>query len=57
MSFMNRANIFEQLTGCRIPVVRLLWEQVDPVRFWAPRQSESPAVWETISKVAQCIWR
>jgi putative endonuclease len=24
-------------TGRRIPVVRLLWEQDDPVRFWAPR--------------------
>ena len=25
-------------TGCRIPVVRLLWEQDDGVRFSAPRQ-------------------
>ena len=29
--------IMKGAAGCRIPVVRLVWDQVDPVRFWAPR--------------------
>jgi len=24
-----------------MPVVRLVWDQLDPVRFWAARQSET----------------
>jgi hypothetical protein len=43
MSFMMYAIV--QQTGRRIPVVRLLWEQVDPVRFWAPRHGS----YETIN--------
>ena len=31
-------SINNQITGCSIPVVRLLWEQVDWVRFPAARQ-------------------
>ena len=31
-------------TGCRIPVVRLLWEQVDWVQFPAARLSEGDRV-------------
>lgn len=30
-------------TGRSIPVVRLLWEQVDRVRFSAPRQNVTPS--------------
>ena len=29
-------------TGCSIPVVHLLWEQADRVRFSAPRQNKRP---------------
>ena len=37
MNFMNFL-LYKLISGCRIPVVRLLWEQVDWVQFPAPRQ-------------------
>ena len=29
------------LSGCRIPVVRMVWDHVDRVRFSAPRQKRA----------------
>ena len=37
------------LSGCRIPVVRLLWEQVDRVQFPASRQWYCPTVRGTVA--------
>ncbi len=34
----KNAIVFSRNTGCRIMVVRLLWEHVVQVRFLAPRQ-------------------
>ena len=39
------------LSGCRIPVVRLLWEQVDRVQFPASRQWYCPRGLEPVLKV------
>jgi hypothetical protein len=35
--YTNRIRNYNSETGCRIPVVRLLWEQIDWVQFPAPR--------------------
>ena len=35
-------------TGCSIPVVRLLWEQIDRVRFPAARHKKNGLVFEAI---------
>lgn len=37
------------LSGCRIPVVRLLWEQVDRVQFPASRQWHCPTARGTVA--------
>ncbi len=38
LKFSVAPAIVSKFSGCRIPVVRLLWEQVDRVQFPASRQ-------------------